>query len=321
MQRDQRRVRVNAQLIDAETGAHLWANRSEEDVADLFKLQDQVVARLANVLGVELIKAEAARNAGAKNPDATDFVMRGKVLTYQAMKSPARENFEAAIAMFGKALAIDPDEVDALAFQAHNYVIALTIPLIPWDNDLAAKALTEADRAIALAPDNLMAYHAKALYLSNIAFKPNEAIRLADEGLAINPNSVGLHMSRQFAELNLHQYEQAKSDVQEAMRLSPRDPGIGVFHQQLGYAEFGLGHFDVSAEEFGKAIDAGWRPLQAYVGLAAAYAIQDKPLEAKAALEQARQVNPNLTIKYLVKHVHNIPGLFEALGKVGVPYE
>ena len=61
VQRDQNRVRVNAQLIDAESGAHLWADRFEEDVADLFKLQDHVVARLANALGYELVKAEARR--------------------------------------------------------------------------------------------------------------------------------------------------------------------------------------------------------------------------------------------------------------------
>ena len=68
VQRDQNRVRVNAQLIDAQSGAHLWADRFQEDVADLFKLQDQVVARLANALGVELIKAEAERGAAPKAP-------------------------------------------------------------------------------------------------------------------------------------------------------------------------------------------------------------------------------------------------------------
>ena len=72
VQRDQNRVRVNAQLIDAESGAHLWADRFEEDVADLFKLQDEVVARLANSLGYELVKTEAEKDARSKNPDAVD---------------------------------------------------------------------------------------------------------------------------------------------------------------------------------------------------------------------------------------------------------
>ena len=78
VQRDQNRVRVNAQLIDAESGAHLWADRFEEDVADLFKLQDQVVARLANTLGYELVKAEADMELRSKNPDVVDLDMRGQ---------------------------------------------------------------------------------------------------------------------------------------------------------------------------------------------------------------------------------------------------
>ena len=77
VQRDQNRVRVNAQLIDAESGAHLWADRFEEDVADLFKLQDEVVARLASSLGWALTKAEAEKGARSKNPDAIDLTMRG----------------------------------------------------------------------------------------------------------------------------------------------------------------------------------------------------------------------------------------------------
>ena len=77
VQRDQNRVRVNAQLIDAETGAHLWADRFEEDVADLFKLQDQVVARLANALGYELVRAEAEAGPTPKTPMSIDLDMRG----------------------------------------------------------------------------------------------------------------------------------------------------------------------------------------------------------------------------------------------------
>ena len=80
VQRDGTRVRVNAQLIDAQSGAHLWADRFEEDVADLFKLQDQVVARLANSLGNELVKAEAEKGGRSQNPDAIDLAMRGRAL-------------------------------------------------------------------------------------------------------------------------------------------------------------------------------------------------------------------------------------------------
>jgi tetratricopeptide (TPR) repeat protein len=172
-----------------------------------------------------------------------------------------------------------------------------------------------------LAPNSAIGYIAKADNLLFFSGKNNEALRVAAEGLAINPNSVGLHVSRSFANMNLRQYEHVKTDIQQAMRLSPRDSGMGPFHEILAFAEFGLGNFDASVEEFGKAIDAGRRQFRTYVGLAAAYATQDKTLEANAALEKARQINSNLTIKYLVSHTYNIPGFFEALSKAGVPYE
>ena len=114
VQRDQNRVRVNAQLIDAETGAHLWAERFEEDVADLFKLQDQVVARLANTLGYELVKAEAAKGARSTNPDANDLVMRGRALM-QRLSQPSKEKNDAARALYEQALAIDPNNAAAIA--------------------------------------------------------------------------------------------------------------------------------------------------------------------------------------------------------------
>ena len=91
VQRDQNRVRVNAQLIDGETGAHLWADRFQEDVADLFKLQDDVVARLANSLGYELIKAEAGKSVRSRNPDAIDLDMRGRAIFLTRVQQGANE--------------------------------------------------------------------------------------------------------------------------------------------------------------------------------------------------------------------------------------
>ena len=96
VQRDQNRVRVNAQLVDADSGAHLWAQRFEEDLADLFKLQDQVVTRLANTLGNELTKAEAAKGARSTNPDANDLVMRGLALTNEQNLQHSKDTNDAA---------------------------------------------------------------------------------------------------------------------------------------------------------------------------------------------------------------------------------
>src|SRR5271163_3455732 len=104
VQRAGTRVRVNAQLIDAQLGAHLWADRFEEDASDLFKLQDRVVARLANSLGNELVKAEGEKGGRSQSPDAIDLAMRGRAL--QMRMSDASDNKDAR-ALYERALAID----------------------------------------------------------------------------------------------------------------------------------------------------------------------------------------------------------------------
>jgi adenylate cyclase len=123
VQRDQNQVRVNAQLLDGETGAHLWADRFQEDVANLFKLQDQVVARLANTLRFELVRAEAEKNTGSKNPDAIDLAMRGRALLWPPF---TKDKIDTARTWFEKALKFDPNSSDALAGDAYAYTLEFT---------------------------------------------------------------------------------------------------------------------------------------------------------------------------------------------------
>ena len=318
VQRDQNRVRVNAQLIDAESGAHLWADRFEEDVADLFKLQDQVVARLANTLGIELVKAEAEKGARSKNPDAIDLDMRGWALA-AAVQQPAKDKNDAARALFEQALKIDPNDANALAGEAQCYLIEYVYFANP-ETDYDAKVIGQANRAIALAPDSVQAYVTKSAYLRT-SRRAEESLRTADAGLAINPNYARLYGVRSSAKSSLGQFEQAKSDAQQAMRLSPRDPYIGMWHVFLGRAELGLGHFDAALNEYRNATDSGFRTFYAYADLAAAYALEGKMDEAKTALAEARRLNPKLTVKWLQSGTPNEPTLFEGLRKAGLPEE
>ena len=321
VQRDGTRVRVNTQLIDSGSGAHLWADRFEEDVADLFKLQDQVVARLANSLGYELVKTEAEKSARSKSPDAVDLAMRGWALVWQEQQQQRNKaNNNAAEALFEQALKIDPSETDALAGDALTYLLEYTRGWATAGTDYEAKILGQADRAIALAPDNVWAYNVKSLYLT-ISQRANEGLSAADAGLAINPDDPPLYRARGTAELVLGHYEQAKSDVQQAIRLSPRDPTIGLWLVTLGDAELELGHFGAAIDEYKKAIDAGWRAYQPYRGLAAAYALDGKMEEAASALAKALRLNPMLTLKWVQTHSQSIPPLLEGLRKAGLPEE
>jgi TolB-like protein/class 3 adenylate cyclase len=319
VQRDQNRVRVNAQLINADSGTHLWADRFEEDLADLFKLQDQVVARLGSSLGYALMNAEAEKGARSKSPDAIDLTMRGWALLEQTGLRPSKDTLNAARVLFAQALQIDSNDADALAGEAGCFELEHFYYANP-ETDYDAKVIGRVDRAIALAPDTIKAYRVKSAYLST-SRRFDEAVRAADAGLAINPNYAPLYGPRSTANASLGRFEQAKSDAQLEIRLSPRDPSIGLSHIRLGDAELGLGHLDAAIDNYLNAVDSGYRPFFVYNDLAAAYALEGKMDDAKTALAEARRLNPKLTAKWLQSVAPNIPALFEGLRKAGLPEE
>ncbi len=319
VQRDGTRVRVNARLIDAQSDAELWADRFEEDVADLFKLQDEVVARLANALGTELVKAEAEKGARSKNPDAVDLAMRGWALVRQAR--PTKEKNEAARALFEQALEIDPNNAYALAGGAFTYNLEYGELGRNPETDYDAKILGPTNRAIAVAPDALWAYVVKGVYLQ-YSHRAGKAVDAADAGLAINPNFAFLWSLRGGANVFLGRFEQAKSDLLQALRLSPRDPLSWYVARLLCDAELGLGHFDAAIEDCHKSIDLGSLPAT-YLSLTAASALAGKMDEAKIALAESRRLFPKLTVKWLTARVWDpsISNLYEGLRKAGLAEE
>jgi adenylate cyclase len=323
VQRDQGRLRVNAELIDTETGAHLWADVFDEDVADSLKVQDQVVARLARAVGPELVRAEAEKGASAKTPDAVDLAIRGWDLVLRANRLPAeekRDTFHQARGLFDRALEIDRNDPLAVAGSAETYLVDYGFGWRDPGTDYEAKVLGQANRAIVLNPSNIPGYYTKAMYLSETG-RPSQALDVTDIGLAINPNDVLLYMPRASAENALGRFEQARTDAVRAMWLSPRDFLNTTFLMIDGDAEIDLGRFDAAIDAYRKALDAGFREFFVYARLSAAYADAGRIDEAKASLAEARRLNPKLTVKSMIKHMPNWPAVFEGVRKAGLPEE
>jgi adenylate cyclase len=327
VQRDANRVRVNAQLIDAESGAHLWADRFDEDVADLFKLQDEVVARLARTLQVELVSAEAQRSLHdrPRNPDAIDLTMRGSALLNQPLTKANR--FEARDP-FEQALALDPTNADALAGAAFvdssDYVLGLSEQSV----DMYARAMQQANQALLLDPDQATAHYTKARLIifrakPNDAASANEIIAEAEASLRADPSFARAYWAMANGEMLLGRYEQGMSNLEQAMRISPRDSSIGVWHMDMGRDLLALRRTDAAVQEGLKAIDSGFRQATAYAALAAFYAAADKAPEAKAALGEAMKANPKLSVASLHAHlpgfIDSPPGFRENLIKAGLP--
>jgi adenylate cyclase len=319
VQRDQNRVRVNAQLIDTESGAHLWAERFEEDMADLFKLQDQIVVRLANTLNSALIKAEAAKGARSTNPDANDLVMRGLALMNEPNLQPSKDH--AARTLFEQALAIDPNNAAAIAGVAETYFTEFLFGWGKSETDYDAKILGLADRAITLAPDYYRPYEFKSVYLS-ISHRSDETVSAASAGLAVNPNQPNLYAARATGEISLGHFDQAKSDVQQAIRLSPHDPFKTIWDTNLGDIEIGAGRPEAAIVEYRKSLDAGDHTYWNYANLAASYALLGKMDEAKPFVGETLRLNPSFTIKWFREHVpYDLPTRDEGLRKAGFAEE
>jgi len=315
VERGQNRVRVNAQLIDAESGADIWADRFEADMADLFNLQDQVVAQLANTLRYELGMAEAAKGARSQNPDAMDLAMRGWAVIPVSL--PSKDQVETARPLFEQALKIDPDNSEALAGKASatffEYVYAPRA-----DIDYDAAILRPVDRAIALDRGNIHAYRTKGQYLA-VSGRPEDAVRALDAGLAIDPNAAGLLAMRSNANDYLAHFAQARSDIQQAMLLSPRDPAMSQWFNLRADAELGLGRVDEALEDAKKAADGGHRVFYTYLNLATAYSFKGELDEAKAAIAEALRLKPDLSVKWLLKHKPVLQFAFDGLRKAGLP--
>jgi adenylate cyclase len=322
-------VRVNAQLIDAESGAHLWADRFEEDVVDLFKLQDEVVARLARTLQVELVNAEAQRSLHdrPRNPDAADLAMRGWALFNQSF---TESNQHEALALFKQALTLDPTNADALAAAAFTDAAAYANGWYDPSADRYARAMERANQAILLNPDQAVAHLTKALLIM-FKTKPDdpasqtEIISESEAALRADPSLAGALLTMAVGNEFLGHYEQGISNLIQAIKISPRDTSIGVWHMQMGRELLALSRYNEAIEEGLRAVDSGYHTILSYTALAAFYAAADKMPKAKAALAEAMKLNPKLSMAFFRAHnsawVDTEPSFREALLKARLPEE
>jgi adenylate cyclase len=329
VQRDTNRVRVNAQLIDAESGAHLWADRFDEDVVDLFKLQDEVVARLARTLQVELVSAEAQRSLHdhSQNPDAIDLTMRGSALLSQPL---TKANRFGARDLFEQALTLDPTNADALAGAAFVDATDYALGWSDQSTELYARAMQRANQALLLNPGQATAHYAKARLIlfkakPDDAAAANQVIAEAKATLRADPSLAVAYWPMAVGDALLSHYEQAISDLEQAIVISPRDSNLGTWRTETGRALFGLRRYDAAIQEGLIGIDAGNRSVLSYTALAAFYAAADKMPEAKAALAEAMKLNPKLSVAWFHERTPSLidspPGFREALIKAGLPAE
>jgi adenylate cyclase len=279
------RVRVNAQLISAETGAHLWADQFDTDRADLLTMQDEIVTRLARALDIEMAAIEAARVARARpgSPTAEDLALRCLAGWDNSAYGSAEQ--EAAYNLCERALQIDGNNVLALSMTAQKLAIRLTNWLSTDRQADTRRAEDLIAHVIALEPDSYRVYFAKA-FLSILEKRPEEALAEAERALALNPSYIQAYIPLAVANMALGRPEKQIEVTDRAIRLSPRDPLLWSFYFEKGIAYSAL-------NEGAKAIDWYRRTLAlnpqyhvARLNLISELALDGREAEAREMLKR-----------------------------------
>jgi len=277
-------IRVSAQLIDAETDAHLWAERFDADTSDLFALQDDVTSRIANALGVELIAAEAARPT--EHPDGLDYILRGRAVL---LKPRTPDTHREAITLFERALVLDPQLVEAQSRLASVLVTRVLNGMSDAAATDLARAETLVDQVLAASPRDAYAHHVKGNLL--IALKRwEEAIPEYEAAFASNRNLVTALHGLAWCKLYAGSIEEVTPLAEQAIRLSPRDPSIGYIYGVIGTVDLVQSHIDEAIIWLNKARNAMPGVPVFHAQLAAAYALNGEAERAVAELAEARRL-------------------------------
>ena len=293
VQRSRNQLRVNVQLIDAETGAHLWAERFDKRVADFFEMQDEIVANLANQLGTELIAAEARRAERAPKSDSTDLYYQGLAWFNKATTS---EHLTQARGFFERALALDPGNLDALIGTAQvDAVFSAT-----YQTDDRAKALATAEatltKALLRAPNNAVAHQSMGLVLVQTN-RVAQGIAEYERSLALDPNLAQSRALIGLAKIFDGRAEETERDENEALRLSPRDKNAWAWMHFSGSAKLYLGANEEAVAWFRRAIELRRDFPLTHFWLAAALANLGKLGEARVETQAGLALDPTFTIR------------------------
>jgi adenylate cyclase len=283
VRRSGNKVRVNAQLIDAETDAHLWAERFDGDTVDLFALQDEVTSRIAVALNLELVAAEAARPT--EHPDALDYILRGRAAR---LKPNSRTAFAEAISLFERALALDFGSAQAQSLLANVLASRVLDGMTDSAADDIARAEGLVDRALATSPRSPLAHLASGQVL-RVQGRLEEAISEYETVLAFDRNWVGALADIGRCKILIGPIAEAIPAQEQAIRLSPRDPALGIWYFRIGQAHLLQSHIDEAILWFGRAriANPGMPFFHAY--LASAHALKGETERAAAELAEARR--------------------------------
>lgn len=287
------RVRINAQLIDARSGGHLWADRFDRELTDIFEVQDEVTRRIVDALKVTLTPAEEALIADntATNVEAHDLFLHARELL---SGSKTRATFEEAIPLLKRAIELDPEYGEPYAGLALAYVFDFQNRWTDDPDRSLDTALDYVDKAIEKAPNDPYGHHIAAIVA---AFRRDyeRNWREIETALELSPNYAMALASKGAALTFSGRPEEALPILDRAMRLDPQ--GAEQFLHFVGLAHLLSGNFETSAAEFRERIRLVPDTDFSRVYLASALAYQGETDEAREAWREMEEINPDYSFE------------------------
>jgi TolB-like protein len=316
------RVRITGQLIDATTGAHLWAERFESALDDIFELQDQVTASVVGAIAPQLERAEIerAQRKPTDSLDAYDYYLRGMAHLHLG----TRESITEALAQFNHALMRDSRFASAYAMAAWCYFWR---KVNAWMTDRPkeiAEGVRLAHRAIDLGRDDAVALTRGGHALAHLADDVTGGIALLDRALVLNPNLASARFLSGFLRIWNGEPDDAIEHFAHAMRLSPLDPEMYRMQGGLAAAHLFAGRFDDAAS----LAERAYRQLPSFLMvvsiIAASHALAGRSDEAARAMKELRELDPTLRVSNLadwlpIRRPEDLATFADGLRKAGLP--
>jgi tetratricopeptide (TPR) repeat protein len=316
------RVRISGQLIDAATGAHLWADRFDGSLEDIFDLQDQVTSRVVGAIApkLELAEIERARRKPTESLDAYDYYLRGFAAFHQWTPEANNE----ALSLFYKAIELDPLFASAFGMAARCYAQRKGSGWIIDRVKELRETVRLARRAVDLGKDDAVPLLAAGWALASVAGDLDTGAALIDRALVLNPNLATAWHCSGWTRVLLGEPEIAIEHSTRAMRLSPFDPLLNRMQGALATAHLLAGRYDEASFWAEQALRDQETYVPALRALAAGQALAGRLKEAQKAMERLCQVDPTLRLynideRLALRRPEDLAVLSEGLRKAGLP--
>jgi TolB-like protein/tetratricopeptide (TPR) repeat protein len=315
-------VRITAQLIDAATGAHLWADRFDGGLEGIFSLQDEVSNSVVGTIARKLEQSEIERatTKPTENLNAYDYLLRGKAHVYNW----TRESISEALRLFYRAIELDPHYASAYGMAAWCYTRRKAHAWVTEPEQETAETARVARRAVELAKDDAVALCTGGFALARAVGDLDAGAAFIDRALKVNPNLAMAWLTSGWLRTYLGEPDLSIKHLSHAMRLSPLDPLMFGMHAGLAFAHFFASRYDEAASWAEKALheQPGWTP--ALRTAAASYALAGRKQEAQEAMARLRQLAPEIRITRLkdlmpLRRPEDLNRFTEGLRKAGLP--